>query len=73
MTQKIEASEIAVLNLKEGDTLFVNADAIDIEGLRKLRVPFVVPVVAVYCLPGMSVVDQLTVTRTEAASEQSNG
>lgn len=69
----MEASEIRVLNLKEGDTLFVNADSIDLEGLRKLNLPVKVYIVPVFVLPGMSVVDQLAVTRTETANEQPNG
>lgn len=78
MTQTTEVNtiDIAKLNLKEGDILFVNADSVDIEAFRKASfyqgVAHVV-IVPVMVPPGMSVTEQLAVAYVEAANERPNG
>jgi len=71
-TMEVNTVDIAKLHLKDGDTLFVNADAVDLENLRHLQVLSNIAIVPVFCLPGMSVAEQLAVTHTEVASERPN-
>ena len=51
---------IQKLHLKEGDALFIDAEAVDIQHLKSLGL-IKVPIIAVYRTPGMSVADHLAV------------
>jgi hypothetical protein len=58
--EKQIVSSIQKLQLKEGDVLFVNPEAVDMECLV-VSGTVKVPVVGVYVTPGSSVADQLAV------------
>ena len=63
----MELQDIVRWEAKDGDVLFVNADAIDVSVLRKLDISKHVIIIPVHCEPGASVSDSVAVLQTKEA------
>lgn len=61
----MELQDVLRWSVKDGDVLFVNADAVDIDAFRRLNLGVRVIIIPVQCQPGTSISDSVAVLQTK--------